>query len=159
MRVISGHLGWVRALAVDPSNEWFASGAGDRLIKVRVKRWTALRGFWPKWQIYLADLGFGVWNFEALFDGPHFHRSWNRDFRQTSLSLFMWRGQDDQVLGLGTKQGHTTLSRTFERDLLHRPPPDSGCTCHRRARLHSAGRSTRNQANEIIPEITVVFSR
>ncbi|KAI9010142.1 pleiotropic regulator 1 [Hyaloraphidium curvatum] len=34
MRVISGHLGWVRALAVDPGNEWFASGAGDRLIKI-----------------------------------------------------------------------------------------------------------------------------
>jgi len=34
MRVISGHLGWVRALAVEPGNEWFASGAGDRTIKV-----------------------------------------------------------------------------------------------------------------------------
>jgi pleiotropic regulator 1 len=27
MRVISGHLGWVRALAVEPGNQWFASGA------------------------------------------------------------------------------------------------------------------------------------
>lgn len=26
MRVISGHLGWVRALAVEPGNQWFASG-------------------------------------------------------------------------------------------------------------------------------------
>ena len=34
MRVISGHLGWVRAVAVDPSNEWFATGASDRLIKI-----------------------------------------------------------------------------------------------------------------------------
>ncbi|KAK3693898.1 putative pleiotropic regulator 1 [Podospora appendiculata] len=34
MRVISGHLGWVRALAVDPDNQWFASGAGDRTIKI-----------------------------------------------------------------------------------------------------------------------------
>ncbi|KAH8893727.1 WD40 repeat-like protein [Thozetella sp. PMI_491] len=34
MRVISGHLGWVRALAVDPDNRWFASGAGDRTIKI-----------------------------------------------------------------------------------------------------------------------------
>ena len=34
MRVISGHLGWVRALAVEPGNEWFASGAGDRTIKI-----------------------------------------------------------------------------------------------------------------------------
>jgi pleiotropic regulator 1 len=33
-RVISGHQGWVRALAVEPGNEWFASGAADRTIKV-----------------------------------------------------------------------------------------------------------------------------
>ncbi|KXX75191.1 Pre-mRNA-splicing factor prp46 [Madurella mycetomatis] len=33
-RVISGHLGWVRALAVEPGNKWFASGAGDRTIKI-----------------------------------------------------------------------------------------------------------------------------
>nr|POE47580.1 pre-mrna-splicing factor prp46 [Quercus suber] len=33
-RVISGHLGWVRALAVEPGNQWFASGAGDRTIKI-----------------------------------------------------------------------------------------------------------------------------
>lgn len=34
MRVISGHLGWVRALAVDPDNQYFVSGAGDRTIKI-----------------------------------------------------------------------------------------------------------------------------
>lgn len=34
MRVISGSLGWVRALAVEPDNQWFASGAGDRTIKI-----------------------------------------------------------------------------------------------------------------------------
>ena len=34
VRVISGHLGWVRALAVEPDNQWFASGAGDRTIKI-----------------------------------------------------------------------------------------------------------------------------
>ncbi len=34
MRVVSGHLGWVRALAVEPGNKWFASGAGDRTIKI-----------------------------------------------------------------------------------------------------------------------------
>lgn len=33
-RVISGHLGWVRCIDVDPSNEWFVTGAGDRIIKV-----------------------------------------------------------------------------------------------------------------------------
>ncbi|KAI5780542.1 WD40-repeat-containing domain protein [Geopyxis carbonaria] len=34
MRVISGHLGWVRALAVEPHNQWFATGAGDRTVKI-----------------------------------------------------------------------------------------------------------------------------
>ena len=34
MRVISGHTGWVRALAVEPGNEWFASGSNDRIIKI-----------------------------------------------------------------------------------------------------------------------------
>jgi pleiotropic regulator 1 len=33
-RVISGHMGWVRAVAVDPGNQWFATGAGDRVVKV-----------------------------------------------------------------------------------------------------------------------------
>ena len=33
-RVLSGHLGWVRALAVEPDNQWFATGAGDRTIKI-----------------------------------------------------------------------------------------------------------------------------
>jgi len=34
MRVISGHLGWVRSVDIDPANEWFATGAGDRTIKI-----------------------------------------------------------------------------------------------------------------------------
>lgn len=34
VRVISGHLGWVRSLAVEPGNKWFASGAGDRVVKI-----------------------------------------------------------------------------------------------------------------------------
>lgn len=32
-RVISGHLGWVRSVAVEPGNEWFATGSADRVIK------------------------------------------------------------------------------------------------------------------------------
>lgn len=34
LQVISGHLGWVRCIAVEPGNEWFVTGAGDRVIKV-----------------------------------------------------------------------------------------------------------------------------
>ncbi|KAK2186974.1 hypothetical protein NP493_183g04024 [Ridgeia piscesae] len=33
-RVISGHLGWVRCITVEPGNEWFATGASDRVIKI-----------------------------------------------------------------------------------------------------------------------------
>lgn len=33
-RVISGHLGWVRCVTVEPGNEWFATGSADRVIKV-----------------------------------------------------------------------------------------------------------------------------
>ncbi|XP_043233430.1 pleiotropic regulator 1-like isoform X2 [Amphibalanus amphitrite] len=33
-RVISGHQGWVRCLAFEPGNEWFCTGAGDRIIKI-----------------------------------------------------------------------------------------------------------------------------
>lgn len=33
-RVISGHTGWVRCVAVEPGNDWFATGAADRVIKI-----------------------------------------------------------------------------------------------------------------------------
>lgn len=33
-RVLVGHLGWVRCVAIDPTNEWIATGAADRVIKV-----------------------------------------------------------------------------------------------------------------------------
>ncbi|XP_017975793.1 PREDICTED: protein pleiotropic regulatory locus 1 [Theobroma cacao] len=33
-RVISGHLGWVRSVAFDPSNNWFCTGSADRTIKI-----------------------------------------------------------------------------------------------------------------------------
>ncbi|MBA0612554.1 hypothetical protein Godav_013149 [Gossypium davidsonii] len=32
--VISGHLGWVRSVAFDPSNNWFCTGSADRTIKI-----------------------------------------------------------------------------------------------------------------------------
>lgn len=33
-QVISGHTGWVRSVAVEPANKWFATGSADRTIKV-----------------------------------------------------------------------------------------------------------------------------
>ena len=33
-RVVAGHTGWVRCAAVEPNNEWFATGSNDRTIKI-----------------------------------------------------------------------------------------------------------------------------
>ncbi|XP_077984126.1 pleiotropic regulator 1-like [Glandiceps talaboti] len=33
-RVISGHIGWVRCIAVEPGNQWFCTGSADRTIKI-----------------------------------------------------------------------------------------------------------------------------
>ncbi|PVU97919.1 hypothetical protein BB561_000177 [Smittium simulii] len=33
-KVLAGHMGWVRSLAVEPGNKWFASGSVDRTIKI-----------------------------------------------------------------------------------------------------------------------------
>lgn len=33
-RVIMGHVGWVRSVAVEPDNQWFATGSADRTIKI-----------------------------------------------------------------------------------------------------------------------------
>ena len=33
-RVIAGHIGWVRSVAIEPNNSWFATGSADRTIKI-----------------------------------------------------------------------------------------------------------------------------
>lgn len=38
LKVISGHLGWVRCIAVEPGNQWFVTGSADRTIKVRGRK-------------------------------------------------------------------------------------------------------------------------
>lgn len=38
LQVISGHLGWVRCLAVEPGNQWFVTGSADRTIKVWIMK-------------------------------------------------------------------------------------------------------------------------
>ncbi|ODQ77754.1 hypothetical protein BABINDRAFT_40779 [Babjeviella inositovora NRRL Y-12698] len=34
MKVITGHQGWVRSIAIEPENKWFATGASDATIKI-----------------------------------------------------------------------------------------------------------------------------
>ena len=33
MRILVGHMGWVRCIGIDPANEFFVSGSNDRTIK------------------------------------------------------------------------------------------------------------------------------
>ena len=58
-RVISGHIGWVRCIAVDPTNEWFCTGSADRVIKVVQKK----HKFIFKMTIYIFFFisRFGIW--------------------------------------------------------------------------------------------------
>lgn len=59
-RVISGHTGWVRSIDVEPGNQWFCSGAGDRIIKVNYSfSFFKMRVFF--YDLLRVDLGFGEW--------------------------------------------------------------------------------------------------
>lgn len=87
-RVISGHLGWVRCVAVEPGNKWFATGAGDRMIKVR-HAWQSEADRVDRFAVIsrnaeiettivdlvctlsFADLGYGFGRIEALAYWPH----------------------------------------------------------------------------------------
>lgn len=40
-KVISGHLGWVRCIDVEPGNQWFVTGAADRVIKVQLLKYSS----------------------------------------------------------------------------------------------------------------------
>lgn len=64
MRVISGHLGWVRAVTVEPGNKWFATGAGDRTIKViLLQRRVVYIGTHGSLSI---DLGSCIWHAQVI---------------------------------------------------------------------------------------------
>lgn len=56
MRVLSGHNGWVRAVAMEPNNQWFATGSADQMIKVCI--------FFSAHLAHLTDLHnrFGIWH-------------------------------------------------------------------------------------------------
>lgn len=83
--VISGHMGWVRSVAVEPGNQWFATGAGDRVIKVRRK--SPYKG--RKAHTPAVDLGSGIRRVEAIAHGSHLGRSWFGRFAETSVSVLV----------------------------------------------------------------------
>lgn len=128
-RVISGHLGWVRAIAVEPQNKWFATGAGDRMIKVRLttSAWPLTRS--PSLTTALClhilpsvllspDLGPGIRRAENLLDWAHFYCARSGGVFAASISLFLRGGQTDQVLGPGKQSGHSAIHRPYIRHLL-----------------------------------------
>ena len=84
-RVISGHMGWVRAITVDPANQWFATGAGDRVIKVRRISMSELT----------LDLGSCVWRAQTIADGTYLYHSRIGCLGSTPISLFLCRGQGE----------------------------------------------------------------
>lgn len=49
LKVISGHLGWVRCIAVEPGNQWFVTGSADRTIKVRAWKKSLTKFTWDVW--------------------------------------------------------------------------------------------------------------
>lgn len=76
-------MGWVRAITVDPANQWFATGAGDRVIKVGQAHdmaWTCS---------LMLDLGSGFGRVEAVVDGTYIHCPWTRRIGQTSIHVFL----------------------------------------------------------------------
>jgi hypothetical protein len=104
-------MGWVRAIAVDPGNQWFATGAGDRVVKV------CLLCSYPAYML-MADLGLGIRRVEAIIDWTYLYYPWSRRIRSSPIPFLMCRGQDGQMLGSGNQQGHSTLPRSLLRCLL-----------------------------------------
>jgi hypothetical protein len=101
-RVISGHMGWVRAIAVDPGNQWFATGAGDRVVKVCLVNVYHVN-------MLMVDLGPGIRRVEAIVDWTYLYHPWSCSIRSSPIPFLMCRGQDGQMLGSGNQQGYPTL--------------------------------------------------
>lgn len=93
-RVMAGHLGWVRSLCVDPDNQFFVSGAGDRVIKL----WDLGSG---ALKLSLTGHISGKRNLDQSTHGFANDDScaWCGSLAPTSLPFQLWRGQDGQVLG------------------------------------------------------------
>jgi hypothetical protein len=103
MRVISGHLGWVRALAVEPGNQWFASGAGDRVVKVRVTSQCIQYCLQPQTLMLclkkMLDLGFGKRRAQAFTDRPYLNGQRVGGVAEAPVFVLVCRRQDGEVLG------------------------------------------------------------
>lgn len=80
-------MGWVRAIAVDPGNQWFATGAGDRVVKVSYL-------FLTYSQRLMIDMGSSVRRIEAIIDWTYLDNPWSRCIRSSPIFVLMCRRQD-----------------------------------------------------------------
>ena len=125
MRVISGHLGWVRSVAVEPGNKWFATGAGDRVIKI--------------WDLASGELKLSLTGHISTVRGlavssrhPYLF-SCGEDkvcwLVVVCMRTFTHRRTDGQVLGPRGKQGHPTLPWALVRGICSQSAPHARCSC------------------------------
>ena len=90
--MIAGHLGWVRCVAMDASNEWFVTGSADRTIKVASLLFLSR-----------ADLGPGLWKSEADAHRAFAHGAWRGGVEPLALFVLLRRRQSGQMLGPGVQ--------------------------------------------------------
>jgi pleiotropic regulator 1 len=108
VRVISGHLGWVRSVAVEPGNKWFASGAGDRVIKI--------------WDLASGELKLSLTGHISTVRGlavssrhPYLFSCGEdkvRNYIWVCSTLLLKVLEDGEMLGSRSEQGHPTLPWT-----------------------------------------------
>lgn len=121
MRVISGHLGWVRSVAVEPGNKWFATGAGDRVIKI--------------WDLASGELKLSLTGHISTVRGlavssRHPYLFSCGEDKVCALLCFRAANTqpsylDGKMLGFGSEQSHPPLSRSSVWSLLAQSAPHS----------------------------------
>jgi pleiotropic regulator 1 len=90
-RVISGHQGWVRAIAIDPGNEWFVTGGADRVIKVSCLEMSCILPPGLQGLHYLVGVGPCHGHPQGDADGAHQFHPWAGCVAPTSLHVFSGR--------------------------------------------------------------------
>lgn len=82
-------MGWVRSVAVEPGNQWFATGAGDRVIKVFFRGQAYMQSY-AKQCALCVDLGFGIGGAETFVDWSYLGCSGFGCIDKTSVFVFVW---------------------------------------------------------------------
>jgi WD40 repeat protein len=149
--VVSGHLGWVRCIAFDPSNEWFVTGSADRTIKIwdlakccagaegglkltLTGHISAVRGLAVSSRSpYLFSCGEDK-QIKCNFSWPLESTPYRTNYRILLMSLRI-------RLGFGIQQGYSPLPRASLRCYVHGPAPHAGPLDHWRPRLGREGKT------------------